>query len=75
MFVAVLITFLKIDNIIQKFGIIVLLILILELKALWMIKMSIIGARKLSEFQILLNLVAKFWKLKEKYYYSFWANG
>ena len=34
MFVAVLITFLKIDNIIQKFGIIVLLILILELKAL-----------------------------------------
>ena len=75
MFVAVLITFLKINNIIQKFGIIVLLILILELKALWMIKMSIIGARKLSEFQILLNLVAKFWKLKEKYYYSFWANG
>lgn len=75
MFVAVLITFLKIDNIIEKFGIIVLLILILELKALWMIKMSIIGARKLSEFQILLNLVAKFWKLKEKYYYSFWANG
>lgn len=75
MFVAVLIIFLKIDNIIEKFGIIVLLILILELKALWMIKMSIIGARKLSEFQILLNLVAKFWKLKEKYYYSFWANG
>ena len=75
MFVAVLITFLKINNIIQKFGIIVLLILILELKVLWMIKMSIIGARKLSEFQILLNLVAKFWKLKEKYHYSFWANG
>ena len=33
--------------------------------------MSIIGARKLSECEKLLKLVAKFWKLKEKYHYGF----